>query len=102
MLLDGRYELRERIGLGGFSEVWRGEDTVLARQVAIKLLHSANLPHEEMRARFAAEARHASRLSHPNVARVYDYREAQPPGPPFLVMELVDGPSLAGVLAGGP
>ncbi len=52
--------------------------------------------------RFRAEARHAGALSHPGIAQVYDYGEAEPPSPPFLVMEFVDGPSLAGLLDGGP
>jgi hypothetical protein len=52
-------------------------------------------------ARFKAEARHAGALSHQNIARVYDYGEPGD-GQPYLVMELVDGPSLADVLAGGP
>jgi eukaryotic-like serine/threonine-protein kinase len=56
----------------------------------------------EARLRLRAEARHASRLSHPGVAQVYDYGESSSPDVPFLVMELVDGPSLAEVLAGGP
>ena len=53
-------------------------------------------------ARFRAEARHAGSLSHPGIAQVYDYAETDPASPPFLVMELVDGPSLAGLLDGGP
>jgi eukaryotic-like serine/threonine-protein kinase len=100
--LGGRYELREQIGAGGYSEVWRGTDVLLARPVAIKLLHLGYAQHAEALTRFRAEAQRAGALSHENVARVYDYGEPDPPDPPFLVMELVDGPSLAGALASGP
>jgi serine/threonine-protein kinase len=102
VLLDRRYALRERIGAGGYGEVWRGSDLVLARQVAIKLLHPGYARQGEVLTRFRAEAQHAGGLSHENIARVYDYGEPDPPQPPFLVMELVAGPSLAGQLAGGP
>jgi eukaryotic-like serine/threonine-protein kinase len=100
-LLGGRYELDEPIGTGGFSEVWRATDTVLSRPVAIKLLHARYVRQAEALARFQAEARHAGALSHPNIARIYDYAEPAD-GQPYLVMELVDGPSLARVLRGGP
>lgn len=101
VLLAGRYQLADRIGAGGYGEVWRGTDAVLARPVAIKLLLAGHAQHAETLARFRAEARHAGALSHEGIARVYDYGEPDPPHPPFLVMELVDGPSIAGVLAGG-
>jgi eukaryotic-like serine/threonine-protein kinase len=100
-LLDGRYWLDEGIGAGGFCEVWRATDTVLTRPVAVKLLHGGYADEPGARARFKAEARHAGALSHENVARVYDYGEPAG-GQPYLVMELIEGPSLAGVLAGGP
>ena len=101
-LLARRYQLDDRIAAGGFGEVWRGRDTVLARLVAIKLLHPGHSAHPEMLERFRAEARNAGALGHENIARVYDYGEPDPRHPPFLVMEFVDGPSLAAVLAGGP
>jgi serine/threonine-protein kinase len=100
-LLAGRYCLDEEIGAGGFCEVWRAADTVLTRPVAVKLLHAGYAHEPGVRARFRAEARHAAALSHQNIARVYDYGEPVG-GPSYLVMELIRGPSLAGVLAGGP
>jgi eukaryotic-like serine/threonine-protein kinase len=100
-LLAGRYVLDEPIGAGGYCEVWRATDTVLTRQVAVKLLHPGYASHGEALARFKAEARHAGALSHENVARVYDFGEPTD-GQSYLVMELVDGPSLADVLARGP
>jgi eukaryotic-like serine/threonine-protein kinase len=100
-LLSDRYVLDELIGAGGYCEVWRATDTVLTRPVAVKLLHAGYARHDEALARFKAEARHAGALSHVNIARVYDYGEPAD-GQSYLVMELVDGPSLADVLAGGP
>jgi serine/threonine-protein kinase len=100
-LLGGRYCLDEQIGAGAFSEVWRATDTVLMRPVAVKLLHSSFAGEPEAQARFESEARHAAALSDENVARVYDYgRPAH--GQAYLVMELIEGPSLAGVLTSGP
>jgi eukaryotic-like serine/threonine-protein kinase len=99
LALAGRYRLEERIAAGGAGEVWRGRDTVLARAVAVKLLRPEYAQHPETLARFRAEARHAAGVSHPGIAQVYDYGDD---GQPFLVMELVAGPSLAGVLARGP
>ena len=100
-LLAGRYVLDEPIGVGGYCEVWRATDTVLTRQVAVKLLHAGYASQGEALVRFKAEARHAGALSHENIARVYDYGEPAG-GQSYLVMELVDGPSLADVLARGP
>jgi len=101
-LLAGRYRLDKPIGAGGFSEVWRATDTALARLVAVKLLHLGCAQQPEVLARFQAEARRAAVLWHQNIARIYDYDEPADGLQPYLVMELVDGPSLAGVLAGGP
>ncbi|MGH3189027.1 MAG: protein kinase domain-containing protein [Streptosporangiaceae bacterium] len=99
-LLGNRYQLDQPIGSGGYSQVWRAADSVLCRPVAVKLLHPGYAGHADALTRFQAEARHAGALSHPNIARVYDYGE--PEGEqPFLVMELVEGPSLAHVLTGG-
>jgi eukaryotic-like serine/threonine-protein kinase len=97
--LGHRYELAERVGAGGFSDVWRARDLTLDRTVAVKVLHAAYVQDADALARFQAEARHAGSLAHENIARVYDYGE---PHPPYLVMELVDGPSFAQVLTSGP
>jgi eukaryotic-like serine/threonine-protein kinase len=101
-LLADRYQLDDRIAIGGFGEVWRSTDTVLARPVAVKLLQSGYAQEPVTVARFRAEAQHAGSLTHQGIARVYDYGEPAPPQPPFLVLELVDGPSLAALLARGP
>ena len=102
LLLEGRYRLDDRIAAGGMGEVWRATDLVLDRPVAVKLLRPGYAQREEDLARFRAEARNAGLLSHPGIAMVYDYRDAASPHPPYLVMELVDGPSLARLLDEGP
>jgi serine/threonine-protein kinase len=70
--------------------------------VAVKLLHPLYTQRSEALARFRAEARHAGGLSHENIAQVFDYVEPADGQPPYLVMELVDGPSLETLLTGGP
>ena len=76
-------------------------ETVSFRLVAVELLHPGYAQHPDALTRFQAEARHAGAMAHQNIARVYDYGE--PEGEqPFLVMELVEGPSLAHVLMTGP
>jgi hypothetical protein len=102
VILAGRYRLEGQIAAGAVGQVWRATDLVLARPVAVKLLRAEYAQHPETLARFRAEAQLAGALSHPGIARVYDYGDAAWPGSPYLVMELVDGPSLATVLAGGP
>jgi serine/threonine-protein kinase len=97
-VLDDRYTLIERIATGGMGEVWRGVDQLLGRPVAIKMLAAMHAGDEQFRARFRAEARYASSLSHPGITRVYDYGEHSPLGGPYLVMELVDGQPLSEIL----
>jgi eukaryotic-like serine/threonine-protein kinase len=97
----GRYWLQDQIGAGGMGEVWRGVDTVLERPVAVKLLRAEYARQAETVARFRCEARHASSFCHPAIALVHDYQDAGPSHPPYLVMELVDGPSLACLLLAG-
>jgi eukaryotic-like serine/threonine-protein kinase len=99
---SGRYELNELLAAGGFGQVWRATDLALGRPVAVKLLHAGFACHPETLDRFRAEARHTGALSHENIARVYDYGEPPEAPAPFLVMELVEGQSLAEMLAAGP
>jgi eukaryotic-like serine/threonine-protein kinase len=106
LLLDNRYQLDQQIASGQFSDIWRGTDVVLARPVAVKLLRAGVAADAPEMARFRTAARHAGLLAHENVARVYDYDESggshsDGSQPPFMMMEFVDGPSLAAVLAGG-
>lgn len=96
VLINDRYELVERIAVGSTGQVWRATDLVLARQVAVKILHPERLEDQAFRERFRAEARHAAQLSHPGVAEVHDFGEYQDVA--FLVMEYLPGQSLATML----
>jgi len=98
-LLAGRYRLTDRIAAGGMGEVWRGEDVLLNRAVAVKLLPTGRAGDESFLARFRAEARYAASLSHPGIARVYDYGESAEFGGAYLIMELVKGEPLSAILA---
>ncbi|MDE3089072.1 MAG: protein kinase [Chloroflexota bacterium] len=89
--IQDRYRTISEIGRGGMGVVYRGHDTVLDRDVAVKLLSALSLT-DDARARLLREAQAAAQLNHPNIASVYDAGEAD--GVPFIVMELVDGPSL--------
>jgi serine/threonine-protein kinase len=103
--LGGRYQLEQRIGVGGMSEVWRGYDEVLARPVAVKLLNPEQAADHNADGRAQTEAQSAAQLAHPNVANVYDFGMSPflPGRPaPYIVMELVEGATLADHLAGGP
>jgi len=102
VMLGGRYQLENLIGAGGQGEVWRAVDTLLGRPVAVKLLRAAYAQDPDAVARLRGEARQAGSLSHPAIAWIQDFRDECQPDPPYLVMELIDGPSLATVLADGP
>ncbi|MFF5496132.1 serine/threonine-protein kinase [Streptomyces aquilus] len=90
MLLAERYQLEEPLGHGAMGEVWRAADQLLGRPVAVKLMRAAEATDSE---RFRMEAQTAGRLNHPNVVSVYDFGSHD--GQSYLVMELVDGWSLA-------
>ncbi|MFD0800200.1 serine/threonine-protein kinase, partial [Streptomonospora algeriensis] len=95
-MLSGRYRLQEQIGSGGMGTVWRSEDTLLNREVAVKLLHPAQMAEPTSRERFRTEGRITAGLSHPGIAQVYDYGEQD--GHAFLIMELVPGEPLSSIL----
>lgn len=96
-VLGGRYRLVERLGTGGMSVVWRAYDEVLDRQVAVKMLAAGLTADPRSWQMLRAEAQAAARLSHPNVTGVYDYGESMVAGErvPYVVMELISGPTLA-------
>ncbi|MFD5428423.1 protein kinase [Streptomyces sp. NPDC127084] len=97
LVLAGRYRLTESIGRGGMGKVWRAQDELLHRTVAVKELTAGLYVSESDRAvlhaRTQKEARAAARISHPGVVTVHDVLEYD--GRPWIVMQYVDGPSLA-------
>jgi serine/threonine protein kinase len=100
VLLGRRYRLVERIASGGMGTVWVAEDTVLHRRVALKLLSESLSSDEQFVERFLREARAAAGLSHPSVAGVFDYGVDDDVH--YIVMELLEGETLAARLARGP
>ena len=102
LILDDRYRLDERIAAGGVGQVWRATDLLLERPVAVKVLRPEYSDHPETLDRFRKEARHAGALSNAHVAQVHDYGHSSPEGSPYLVMEYVDGQSLADILMVDP
>ena len=97
-LMGERYRAVDRLAIGGMGEIWRGEDTVLQRQVVIKVLREDHATDPEFRDRFRAEARHAAVLTQPNVTQVFDLVDGEGDLPPCIVMEYVAGESLAEIL----
>ena len=95
----GTYQIASRIGAGGMGEVYQARDATLNRQVAIKVLLPAVANDPDRLARFEREARMLAALSHPNIGAIYGFEEAE--GIRFLVLELVDGQTLADKLADG-
>ena len=96
-VIADRYELRHELGAGGMARVLAAYDRTLNRDVAVKLLHRDVLAQAGGRDRFLHEARAAASFSHPSAVAVYD--TGTDDGVPYIVMELVEGPSLADVLA---
>ena len=99
VVLAGRYRIEEELGRGGMARVYRGTDTVLGRPVAIKVLAPQFAEDADFVARFRREAQAAARLNHPNLVSVYDTGSDK--GTHFIVMEFVDGRTLADFLSGG-
>jgi beta-lactam-binding protein with PASTA domain/tRNA A-37 threonylcarbamoyl transferase component Bud32 len=96
---NNRYRLDRKLGEGGMATVYGGTDTVLRRRVAIKVLRPQYAADEEFVRRFYQEAESAARLSHPNIVNTYDVgREGDTY---YIVMELVDGPTLAEIITDG-
>ena len=91
-LADGRYTFERRLGTGGMAAVWLARDDRLGRRVAIKALSDTLAGDEAYVRRFRREARVAAGLSHPNLVRVFDFGDDPRP---YLVMEYVDGGTLA-------
>lgn len=93
----GHYVVSERLGRGGFGEVWRARHDAIARDVAIKVLHEKYSRDATAVARFVAEAKAANTIDHPNIVQVFDFG-ALPDGRNYFVMELLRGSSLKQIL----
>ena len=92
ILLDNRYRIVDKIGVGGMADVYLGEDTLLGRQVAIKVLHANFANDDEFVTRFKREAQAAGKLNHPNIVNMYDVGFDQDLH--YIIMEYVDGETL--------
>jgi serine/threonine-protein kinase len=95
----GPYEVVAQIGVGGMGEVYRATDTKLKHQVALKILPAALASDPDRLARFQREAEVLAALNHPNIAAIHGLEETD--GVKALVMELVEGPTLADRIAQG-
>src|SRR5688572_13799544 len=93
---NGRYELHRRIARGGMADVYLARDALLDRPVALKILFPEFSTDESFVERFRREAQAAANLSHPNIVSVYDWGEED--GTYFIVMEYVEGRSLAQII----
>src|ERR1700674_4977499 len=96
----GPYEIQSPLGVGGMGEVYRARDTKLGREVALKVLPDAFARDPERMARFAREAQVLASLNHPNIAAIYGFEDSS--GIHALVMELVEGPTLADRISRSP
>ena len=92
ILLDNRYRIVDKIGVGGMADVYLGEDTLLGRQVAIKVLHANFANDDEFVTRFNREAQAAGKLNHPNIVNMYDVGFDQDLH--YIIMEYVNGETL--------
>lgn len=92
LVFDHRYEVRQKIGVGGMADVYQGKDTLLGRPVAIKILHQNFGSDQDFVARFKREAQAAGKLNHPNVVSMYDVGYDQ--GYHYIIMEYVAGCTL--------
>lgn len=94
-IVDGRYEIIDRIGSGGFSTVYRAKHVKMNREAAIKILSSELLGEENWKERFMREAQICASFSHPNVVMIYDLGTIPETGQPYIAMELLKGHNLA-------
>jgi serine/threonine protein kinase len=91
----GKYEILAELGRGAMGTVYKARDPRLDRLVAVKMMSEELLIEEEMRGRFQREAKSAANLQHPNIVTIFDFGELEGEGSPYIVMELLEGTSLA-------
>ncbi|KYF99209.1 hypothetical protein BE20_32365 [Sorangium cellulosum] len=97
MSIAGRYVIEQALGIGGMATVYRAYNKLIGTPCAIKILNREFAQDTTTRERFRREARHAQRLAHPNIIEIFDQGDTDD-GLPFLVMELLQGTSLADVV----
>jgi eukaryotic-like serine/threonine-protein kinase len=98
--LGGRYVIEQALGVGGMATVYRAHHKLVEQRCAIKILNPQFTQDPTLRERFRREARHAQRIAHPNIIEIFDQGDTDD-GVPFLVMELLEGTSLADVMERG-
>jgi eukaryotic-like serine/threonine-protein kinase len=98
-MLEGKYRLEAKLGVGGMGTVYRATRLLIGDAVAIKILHPEQVADPQSTERFRREAQAAARLKHPNAVNIYDFG-VSPEGLVYLVMELVEGQSLRSIIKG--
>ncbi|MCC6217506.1 MAG: serine/threonine protein kinase [Polyangiaceae bacterium] len=93
-ILDGQFEILQKIGTGGMGSVYKASQPAMNRMVAIKILHPKLAARKDLVARFRREARAMSQLTHPNTVKVFMYGELEEDGSLYIVMELLEGRNL--------
>ncbi|MCA9547917.1 MAG: protein kinase, partial [Myxococcales bacterium] len=94
LVVDNRYRIEERIGVGGMGTVYLGTHVNLGQKVAIKVLHERHVANDDLVKRFHVEARTYARVDHPNVVKLMHF-DQMPDGTTYMVMEYCPGTSLA-------
>jgi len=100
-VLKGRYEILAPLGEGGMAVVYRARNTLVEREVAVKVMNDNLKGDASLKERFRREAKNAAAVAHPNIIEIYDYGETEE-GVPYLVMELLDGEPLDKIIERGP
>jgi serine/threonine-protein kinase len=95
----GKYEIIERLGRGGMAEVYRAYHTSLDRYVAIKVLHAFLADDPEFKSRFEKEAQNVAKLKQAHIVQVYDFEYDAAGESYYMVMELIEGPTLKGAIS---
>ncbi len=93
-LLDGQFEVLQKIGSGGMGSVYKSSQPAMNRMVAIKILHPKLANRKDLASRFRREARAMSQLTHPNTVKVFSYGELEEDGSLYIVMEMLEGRNL--------
>ena len=100
-VINGRFLIEAQLGEGGMAVVYRAQNTLVHRVVALKVMNREMARDPKMKERFRREAKNTAALAHPNIVEIQDYGEAED-GSPYLVMELLDGQPLDKIIAKGP